>query len=76
MNSVHIAEKLETLRRARLHAQTTGNEADWARVHNMQRELNEQAEGYLWSLLGEIGDMKKVAKAKEAARILKGGQTW
>lgn len=73
MNSTHIAEKLETLRRARTHAQATGSQADWARVHNMQQELNEQSENYIWSLLGEIGDLKRAAKAKEAARLLKGG---
>lgn len=73
MNSVHIAQRLEELRRARLHAQTTGNQADWARVHNMQRELNEHAESHLWTLLAENKALRDAIRAKES---YKDGKSW
>lgn len=74
MNSTHIAERMELLRRAIQRAEATGSPADWAIVHNMQQELKDQHVSIIWSLLGEIGELKRTAKAKEAARLLEEDQ--
>lgn len=73
MNSSHIAQRLEELRRAEHHAESTNNAADWNRVHNMRKELLEHAESHIWSLLAEVKTLQTKIKIIEGK---KGGQSW
>lgn len=74
INNSHIATILEELRRARNHARDTDNAADWARVDAIYREISDHAETYLWALLAENKSLRMQVKARDAARIVKGGE--